>query len=122
MKLSIIIPVYNGAATIRDLVTELNAKLASRFDLEVVLVNDASRSDNSAEVCEEIALGNPWVTFLLYYKMYVHLFGVLATVGGFVLYFPPIPAYMFGAYLLLSHAALSLAAKGRIPGRAREYQ
>ncbi len=64
MKLSIIIPVYNGAATIRELVTELNAKLASRFDLEVVLVNDASPSDNSAEVCEEIALRNPWVTFL----------------------------------------------------------
>ncbi|MCH7939301.1 MAG: glycosyltransferase family 2 protein [Candidatus Marinimicrobia bacterium] len=64
MKLSIIIPVYNGAATIRELVTELNAELASRFDLEVLLVNDASPSDNSAEVCEEIALRNRWVTFL----------------------------------------------------------
>ena len=64
MRLSIIIPVYNGAASIGDLVTALEAELAARYDLEVVLVNDASPSDNSAEVCEQIARGNRWVKFL----------------------------------------------------------
>jgi undecaprenyl-phosphate 4-deoxy-4-formamido-L-arabinose transferase len=64
MKLSVIIPVYNGAASIGDLVTALEAELASQYDLEVVLVNDASPSDNSAEVCEQIARRNRWVKFL----------------------------------------------------------
>ena len=64
MKLSIIIPVYNGAGTIRDLVTALEAELASRYHLEVVLVNDASPGDNSAEVCEQMARRHRWVKFL----------------------------------------------------------
>lgn len=48
--LSIVIPVYNGAATIGRLVDEL-AKLSVAGGLEIVLVNDGSR-DNSAGVCE----------------------------------------------------------------------
>lgn len=49
MKISVVIPVYNGAKTIGPLADELMKHLA-RNELEVVLVNDGSR-DNSHEVC-----------------------------------------------------------------------
>lgn len=64
MIVSIVIPVYNGAATIGRLVEALHAELAHLYELEVVLVNDASPRDNSAEVCEALALQHHWVTFL----------------------------------------------------------
>lgn len=63
-KLSVVIPVYNGARTVGALVETLRGVVASRFDLEVLLVNDGSPSDNSGEVCEQIALRHPWVKFL----------------------------------------------------------
>jgi len=52
--LSIVIPVYNGAATIGTLVDAL-AALEIEGGHEIVLVNDGS-SDNSAEVCRKLAL------------------------------------------------------------------
>ena len=55
VRLSVVIPVYNGAATIGPLVNRLFEDLEQRFDLEVVLVNDCSPSDDSAEVCRELA-------------------------------------------------------------------
>jgi glycosyltransferase involved in cell wall biosynthesis len=64
MKLSIVIPIYNGAKTIIPLVEVLEKELAQKFDMEVVLVNDGSPSDNSAEVCTGLALGNSKVKFL----------------------------------------------------------
>lgn len=51
--LSIVIPVYNGAATIGTLVDAL-AELKVEGGHEVILVNDGSR-DNSAEVCRKLA-------------------------------------------------------------------
>ena len=51
-SLSIVIPVYNGAATIGKLVDELT-KLPIEGGLEIVLVNDGSR-DESAAVCESL--------------------------------------------------------------------
>lgn len=51
--LSIVVPVYNGAATVGMLVAELS-KLAPEGGLEVVLVNDGS-PDNSGEVCRALA-------------------------------------------------------------------
>ena len=50
--LSIVVPVYRGAATIGKLVDALSA-LRPEGALEVILVNDGS-PDNSAEVCREI--------------------------------------------------------------------
>lgn len=38
---------------------------------------------------------------LLRFRQYVYILGILATVGTFTPYYPPIPAYMYGAYLLL---------------------
>jgi glycosyltransferase involved in cell wall biosynthesis len=64
MKISIVIPVYNGAKTIKPLVEALEEELAQKYELEVVLVNDGSLSDNSAEVCTDIALNNSKVKFL----------------------------------------------------------
>lgn len=48
--LSIVIPVYNGAASIGPLVDRLVVSLAESYCLEIVLVNDCS-PDNSEEVC-----------------------------------------------------------------------
>ncbi len=64
VKISIVIPVYNGAKTIPSLVELLEKELAPHFELEMVLINDGSPSDNSAEVCTRIALSNPKVKFL----------------------------------------------------------
>jgi undecaprenyl-phosphate 4-deoxy-4-formamido-L-arabinose transferase len=64
MRLSIVIPVYNGAATIQPLVERLFHLFAGRFDLEVVLVNDGSPKDNSAEVCRILAERDDRVLFV----------------------------------------------------------
>ena len=64
MKLSIIVPVYNGAATIEALVSQLLDKLSDFYRLEIVLVNDCSPADNSAEVCRGLAAQRSEVVFL----------------------------------------------------------
>lgn len=51
--LSIVVPVYNGAATVGALVDALSA-LRPEGGIEIVLVNDGS-PDNSGEVCRAIA-------------------------------------------------------------------
>jgi undecaprenyl-phosphate 4-deoxy-4-formamido-L-arabinose transferase len=53
MKISICIPVYNGAKTVKDLIKETRNELID-YELEFVLVNDASW-DNSDEVCTATA-------------------------------------------------------------------
>ncbi|NKC31933.1 glycosyltransferase family 2 protein [Roseomonas sp. BU-1] len=53
MGLSIVVPVYRGAATVGALVQALSA-LRPVGGLEIVLVNDGS-PDNSAEVCRALA-------------------------------------------------------------------
>lgn len=58
---SVVVPVYNGATTLRDLIGNLGRVLpgvASSF--EAVLVNDGSR-DASGEVIEELAARHSWV-------------------------------------------------------------
>ncbi|OQX29453.1 MAG: glycosyltransferase [Spirochaeta sp. LUC14_002_19_P3] len=54
MKLSVCIPVYNGASTIGPLVDEIRRELGE-YDLEIILVNDASPNDNSEAVCSRLA-------------------------------------------------------------------
>ena len=61
--LSIIIPVYNGAGTIKALVNHLKKELSVVFDLEIVLVNDGS-SDDSAKVCLDISGKDAKVKFI----------------------------------------------------------
>jgi undecaprenyl-phosphate 4-deoxy-4-formamido-L-arabinose transferase len=50
--LSIVVPVYRGAATIGSLVSELST-LRPAGGLEIILVNDGS-PDNSGDVCREV--------------------------------------------------------------------
>lgn len=64
IKLSVIIPVYNGANTIEALVQTLENELASKFNLELVLINDGSPSDNSATVCETLTDNKEWIKFI----------------------------------------------------------
>ena len=64
MKLSVVIPVYNGAATIGRLVEAVGRELAPSYDVEMVLVNDGSTADNSADVCRRLAEANPRVRFV----------------------------------------------------------
>ncbi len=63
MKLSICIPVYNGALTIAGLVDECIDELAANYELEFVLVNDYSR-DNSDAVCKQIKTRYPFVKYI----------------------------------------------------------
>ena len=61
--LSFVIPIYNGAATITEVVAEIHRVFESR-PIEVVLVNDGS-SDNSETVCRELQAAYPGtVTFV----------------------------------------------------------
>jgi undecaprenyl-phosphate 4-deoxy-4-formamido-L-arabinose transferase len=53
VKVSIVIPVYNGEESIGRLGEELIAQLGGMYRLEIVLVNDNS-PDNSEAVCEEL--------------------------------------------------------------------
>ena len=61
-KVSIVIPVYNGARVIERLVTSINSQLLS-LNFEIILVNDGS-SDDSDKVCSDIALHDPKVKFI----------------------------------------------------------
>ena len=58
-RVSVVIPVYNGATSIVPLIARLHDDLAAQYRLEVVLVNDCSPDDNSAEVCRELAGQRP---------------------------------------------------------------
>lgn len=46
------------------------------------------------------------LSVFLYSRQFVLVLGILASSIGFVLYFPPIPAYMFGSYLLMVYGAI----------------
>mgnify|MGYP002711118678 FL=1 len=63
MKLSICIPVYNGADTVGTLVEEI-IKDYKNHDIEIVLVNDCSPKDNNAQVCIELAKKYNFVKFI----------------------------------------------------------
>ncbi|MEM7354416.1 MAG: glycosyltransferase family 2 protein [Acidobacteriota bacterium] len=52
-SISIVIPVFNGAATIGPLVDQLTAHYGDLPELEIILVNDGS-SDGSAATCREL--------------------------------------------------------------------
>ena len=62
MKISVIIPVYNGAKTIAGLTDEL-INILTHYKLEIILVNDGSK-DNSHEVC--ISIFNKYKTVIKY--------------------------------------------------------
>ena len=62
MKLSIIIPIYNGALTIRRLVGSLKEEMVE-YDYEIVLVNDGSK-DESGEICEELAYADNTINYI----------------------------------------------------------
>ncbi|MGA0805044.1 MAG: glycosyltransferase family 2 protein [Pseudohongiellaceae bacterium] len=63
MKLSICIPVFNGAATIAALVEQCIEALSARHELEFVLVNDDSR-DNSDAACKALCARFPCVKYV----------------------------------------------------------
>jgi glycosyltransferase involved in cell wall biosynthesis len=63
-KLSIVIPVYNGAATIAELVRQLHLYLPTIATVyEIILVNDGS-GDSSREVLAQLAEADPRVMSL----------------------------------------------------------
>jgi undecaprenyl-phosphate 4-deoxy-4-formamido-L-arabinose transferase len=60
-SLSVVVPVYDGAATLRPLVERLESVLAARGGpYELILVNDGSR-DRSWDVIGALAREKPWV-------------------------------------------------------------
>jgi undecaprenyl-phosphate 4-deoxy-4-formamido-L-arabinose transferase len=63
-RISVVVPVYNGAATVPKLIEQLDKHLRPQNDLELILVNDGSTRDNSDEVCETAAKHNDWIVYL----------------------------------------------------------
>lgn len=62
-RLSVVIPVYNGASTIGPLVDRLLAELGATYALEIVLVEDGS-TDDSVSVCRALATRHREVVFV----------------------------------------------------------
>jgi polyisoprenyl-phosphate glycosyltransferase len=62
MKISVVIPVYNAAATIGSLVEDVKKSLPG-YETEVILVNDGSK-DQSEKICEDLARKDPFVRFV----------------------------------------------------------
>ncbi len=62
MRLSIVIPIYNGSATIRQLVTAVKEEMQGT-DYELILVNDGSQ-DESGDICEELAYADSKINFV----------------------------------------------------------
>lgn len=60
LKVSIVVPVYNGSATVTELVERLGEALRPTYDLEIVMVDDGS-SDDSAAVLRGLAARFDWV-------------------------------------------------------------
>lgn len=56
-------------------------------------------------------IGLVFLTVLIVWRMYEMVALIFFSVAGFVFYFPPIPAYMFGCYLLLALALVNLVNK-----------
>ncbi len=69
-KISIIIPVYNGASTIGKLVDELISNIRPLFLLEIVLINDDS-PDNSETVC--ISLVEKYPQIVCFYSLSINV-------------------------------------------------
>jgi len=65
-RVSIVIPVYNGALSIGRLCDELIVNLSPLFRIEIVLVNDCS-PDKSEEVCIAITKKHP--DFVSFYSL-----------------------------------------------------
>jgi undecaprenyl-phosphate 4-deoxy-4-formamido-L-arabinose transferase len=58
---SVIVPVYNGSVSLRELAHRLEPVLSSLFsEFELILVNDGSR-DESWKVIEELSMEVPWI-------------------------------------------------------------
>jgi len=69
MKVSVCIPVYNGAESIGPLVEEVFEYLNESYETEIVLVNDCS-PDNSHEVCKELAEKHENLKYILLRRNY----------------------------------------------------
>jgi glycosyltransferase involved in cell wall biosynthesis len=65
-RVSIVIPVYNGEATIAPLVSELISSLRTLYPVEIVLVNDGS-TDGSEEAC--ISLFRTYPDIVKFYSL-----------------------------------------------------
>ena len=88
MKLSIVIPAYNEAKTIDQILTNINKVISAvKFEKEIIIVNDCS-SDNSSIVLEQLAKSNPEITIITndinLGKTQTVKRGLLATTGDWV--------------------------------------
>ena len=61
-QLSVVIPVFNAAKSIENLILEINQHLKS-ISFEIILINDASK-DNSAEICKKLTTVYPNIKYI----------------------------------------------------------
>lgn len=60
MDISVVIPVYNSEKTITDVAEGIIKVLSSKYEFEIILVNDDSK-DDSLETCKKICLQHDFV-------------------------------------------------------------
>ncbi|MCS7189137.1 MAG: glycosyltransferase family 2 protein [Bacteroidia bacterium] len=63
MQLSVVIPVYNEARSLPELVQRLEKSLQDYQEYEIIFVDDGSR-DGSLAVLRELAEGRPWLRII----------------------------------------------------------
>ena len=63
VKLSVVVPCYNEAETLKDVVRSVLAIASDELEVEAVIVDDCSK-DGSLKIAEELAAANPAVTVL----------------------------------------------------------
>lgn len=75
--ISVVVPVYNSEATLRELESRLRAVLAGLGSYEIILVNDGSR-DGSYNICRELAEQHAEVKFIHFFRNFGQLSALLA--------------------------------------------
>ena len=87
LDISVIVPCFNEAGNLRELVDRLEASCRVRsLDAEIILVNDGSR-DNTGGVIRELEAGHPAVRGVLKWAnldmpLELHHMGDLPAMGG----------------------------------------
>lgn len=69
MRLSVVIPVYNEAQGLPELVDRLEAALEGQGSYEVIFVDDGSRDNSFAVLCE-LAQARPWMRVIALRRNY----------------------------------------------------
>src|SRR3989344_5175093 len=70
-KVSVVLPCYNEAENIPELITEIIKNIPKRYDYEIICVNDGS-DDGTNSVLEYVCKKNKKVKAIIFYNRFGH--------------------------------------------------